>query len=107
MKTSDGWQNKVEIKLAELAFEGRMMTYLEMAEHADIPSPYRIHQLAEFLEELIRLDAPLGRPIRAAFIVSKKDKLPADGFFNCLSENGMTAMPDETRAAFHHRLIHT
>ncbi len=81
------------------------MTYLDMATHADIPSPYRIHQLAEFLEQLIAIDINLGLPIRAARVVSKKDGLPAQGFFDCLAQHGCLPSKGETPAVFHQRLL--
>lgn len=105
MNKSENWHIKVETKLAELAAKRTVMTYLEMVEFADIPSPYRIHQLTEFLENLIRRDIQLGQPLRAGFVVSKTDNLPADGFFDCVAQNGIQARSDETRAAFHQRLI--
>jgi hypothetical protein len=105
MATPADWQIKVEAMLTTLARENRLITYLEMAEHASIPSPHRIHQLTQFLEDLIARDAKLGQPIRATRVVSKKDGLPADGFFDCLVKNGMMATGDEDRIAFYKRLL--
>jgi hypothetical protein len=99
------WQIKVEAMLTTLARENRLITYLEMAEYASIPSPSRIHQLTQFLEDLIARDAKLGQTIRAARVVSKKDGLPANGFFDCLAKNGMMPTGDEDRIAFHKRLL--
>jgi hypothetical protein len=105
MTTPADWQIKVETMLATLFREDRLVTYLEMADYAAIPPPQRIRQLTEFLENLIARDVNLGQPIRAARVVSKKDGLPADGFFDFLAERGMTATVDEDRIAFHKRLL--
>lgn len=105
MAAIDDWQVAVEVKLAELARDKRTMTYLEMVDYAAIPSPHRIHHLTAFLETLILRDVQLGQPIRAAFIVSKTDGLPADGFFDCLDAQKITPKHNETRKAFYQRLI--
>ena len=105
MANVDDWHIKVELKLAELLRGKQPITYLEMAEFAGIPSPHRIHQLTDFLEQLIRRDVQLGQPVRAAFVVSKTSGLPADGFFDCLKGEGVSPAPSESRAAFYQRLI--
>lgn len=104
-QNSNQWQVKVEVMLARLHEDDLLITYLEMVEATEIPSPYRIHQLAEFLEDLIRRDVTLGQPIRAARVVSKRDRLPADGFFDCLSDAGVAPEEGESRADFHQRLL--
>ena len=104
-QNSNQWQVKVEVMRARLHEDDLLITYLEMVEATEIPSPYRIHQLAEFLEDLIRRDVTLGQPIRAARVVSKRDRLPADGFFDCLSDAGVAPEEGESRADFHQRLL--
>ena len=105
MPIPSNWHIKVELKLAALAQENSVMTYLDMVTYADIPSPHRIHQLAEFLEDLIKIDITLGQPIRAARIVSKTNHLPADGFFEYLARHGYVPSAGETRGDFHQRLL--
>ena len=99
------WHINVEMILSRLQRDGQVMTYLDMVTEADIPSPYRIHQLAEFLETLIKRDIRLGQPIVAARVVSKRHGLPADGFFDCLDAEGVLPRDDENRTAFHQRLL--
>ena len=98
------WQNKVELMLSRLKEDRQVMTYLEMAEYAEIPSPYRIHQLAEFLEGLVTRDIRLGQPIMALRVVSKRGGIPADGFFDHLAAEGVMPQNGESRADFYQRL---
>ena len=105
MPKSENWQIMVEVKLAQLTQDKHVMTYLEMATYADIPSPHRIHQLAEFLEQLIATDVKLHQPIRAARVISKRNGIPAEGFFDCLAQHGRTAKPNQTRQEFHLSLL--
>lgn len=60
----------------------KTITYLEAANAIDIAAPQRIHQVTQLLEALIEHDQKLGRPIRAALVVSRnKTGLPGEGFF--------------------------
>ena len=43
------WQNRAEMALASATSLGRIVTYAEMADAADIPAPQRIHKLTLWL----------------------------------------------------------
>ena len=100
------WQQKTHAILAECARAKATITYLQLAEQAEIPSPHRIHQLTTFLEALIAIDAAGGHPLRAAVVVSKGgEKIPAKGFFDCCQHCGILREDSESDAAFHARLL--
>jgi hypothetical protein len=78
--------------LRRLAGEGRCASYAELAELAGYRPPHRIHRLTEDLEMTIREDHAAGRPLRAAFAVSRGAAgtagIPGRGFFMLLQELG-------------------
>ena len=55
-----GWQNRAEMALASATSLGRIVTYAEMADAADIPAPQRIHKLTLWLEATMRQDHAAG-----------------------------------------------
>lgn len=100
------WQNHVLAILASLAASRQTITYADLADLAALPSPHRIHKLADYLEQLIAEDITASRPVRAAVVISKRDHgLPADGFFDCCSGHGLIPDTGESRQAFHTRLL--
>ena len=100
------WQQKTHAILAECAQAKTTITYLQLAEQAEIPSPHRIHQLTRFLESLIASDAAGGHPLRAAVVVSKgHEKIPAKGFFDCCQHCGILREDGESDGALHARLL--
>jgi len=78
------WQSKVDLLLDVLIASAQTITYDELATQAEIPAPYRIHQLTSYLEILIKDDGSHQRPIRASVVVSKRRPLPAAGFFDAI-----------------------
>lgn len=81
--------------LATTAQGGGTITYREIADIADIPSPGRIQAVTGALEDLIRADHAAGRPLRAAVAVSRTgDGLPGAGFFQLCGEVGLYFGPD-------------
>ena len=50
------WQNRAKMALASATSLGRIVTYAEMADAADIPAPQRIHKLTLWLESTMRQD---------------------------------------------------
>ena len=48
------WQNRAKMELASVTSFGRIVTYAEMADAADIPAPQRIHKLTLRLETALR-----------------------------------------------------
>ena len=100
------WQQKTYAILAECAGAKATITYLQLAEQAEIPTPHRIHQLTTFLESLIATDAESNRSLRAALVVSKGgEKIPAKGFFDCCQQCGILREDGESDGAFHTRLL--
>ena len=92
--------------LCALAAEGRTITYGDLAAHAEVPPPQRIHRLTLALEDLIREDQAAARPLLAALAVSKAaDGLPGPGFFQLCAELGLYDGPDRgpEAASFHAR----
>jgi hypothetical protein len=61
---------------------GRLVTYKELADRLGLVPPLTIHRTTVALEKLIEEDVAAGRPILAAFAVSKvPPNLPRRGFF--------------------------
>ena len=84
------WQNRAEMALASATSLGRIVTYAEMADAADIPAPQRIHKLTLWLEATMRQDHAAGQPLRAALVISRnRNGLPAPGFFLLCQELGL------------------
>lgn len=92
--------------LEGLAASGRTATYHEAALDLGIPAPQSIHKLTRLLEETMAEDAAAGRPLLAAFVVSRtREGLPAPGFFARAKALGRYDGPErgpEARA-FHER----
>lgn len=57
------------------------MTYQQLAEALGLTPPRTIQRVARALEALMREDAEQCRPFIAALVVSRRDRLPAPGFF--------------------------
>ena len=84
------WQNRAEMALASTTSLGRIVTYAEMADAANIPAPQRIHKLTLWLETTMRQDHAAGQPLRAALVISRnRNGLPAPGFFLLCHELGI------------------
>jgi alkylated DNA nucleotide flippase Atl1 len=104
--TDHHWQKKVLDILRSLAQNRQIITYADLADLAAIPSPHRIHQLAEYLEHLIAEDAKAKRPLRAAVVISKTSRaIPAEGFFDCCEAHFISRQSHEDAAAMHARLL--
>ena len=101
------WQNRAEMALASARRAGRIVTYAEMADAADIPAPQRIHKLTLWLESTMRQDHADGQPIRAALVISRnRDGLPAPGFFQLCHELELYQGPETgTNAARFHQTM--
>ena len=84
------WQSRAEMALASATSLGRIVTYAEMADAADIPAPQRIQRLTLWLEATMRQDHAAGQPLRAALVISRnRNGLPAPGFFLLCQELGL------------------
>ena len=102
------WQNRAEIALASATSLGRIVTYAEMADAADIPAPQRIHKLTLWLESTMRQDLAAGQPLRAALVISRnRNGLPAPGFFLLCQELGLYqgAETGADAAQFHQTML--
>lgn len=100
---TDPWVAELERVLADLAAEGRCVTYNELASLCRVPPPHRIHKLTLALEDLVRADHEAGRPLRAALAVSRgADRIPGRGFFQLLGELGRYTGPDRGPEAVRH-----
>jgi hypothetical protein len=102
------WQNRAEMALASATSLGRMVTYAEMADAADIPAPQRIHKLTLWLESTMRQDHAACQPLRAALVISRNRRgLPAPGFFMLCQELGIYqgAETGADAAQFHQSMI--
>ena len=103
-----GWQNRAEMALASATSLGRIVTYAEMADAANIPAPQRIHKLTLWLEKTMRQDHAAGQPLRAALVISRnRNGLPAPGFFLLCAELGIYqgAETGADATQFHQTLI--
>ena len=102
------WQNRAKMALASATSLGRVVTYAEMANAADIPAPQRIHKLTLWLELTMRQDHAAGHPLRAALVISRNRRgLPAPGFFLLCQELGIYqgAETGADAAQFHQTMI--
>lgn len=64
------------------------MTYQQLAEALELTPPRTIQRVAMALEALMREDAAQGRPFIAALVVSRRQGVPAAGFFDLAVELG-------------------
>ena len=102
------WQRRAEMALASATSLGRIVTYAEMADAADIPAPQRIHKLTLWLEATMRQDHAAGHPMRAALVISRnRNGLPAPGFFLLCQELGIYqgAETGADAAQFHQNML--
>lgn len=88
-------ENRIVEVITRIARQGGTISYRDIADQADIPSPGRIQRVTTVLEELVRADHAAGRPLRAAVAVSRAgDGLPGPGFFQLCREIEMYFGPD-------------
>ena len=85
--------------LRRLAAQGRCASYAELATLAGYRPPHSIHRLTTDLENIVRQDHAAGRPLLAAFAVSRgtagRAGIPGRGFFMLLQELGRYGGPVE------------
>ena len=88
-------------ELIACARAGETATYQDLAWRVPMPGPHAIHRLTALLEDLMREDHAAGRPLLAAFAVSRAqrnaagDGIPGRGFFQLLAELGRYGGPDQ------------
>ena len=102
------WQCRASIALDSAIASRHLISYVELADAAQIPTPHRIHKLTMWLETLIADDHQLDKPLRAAWVVSRqRGQIPAPGFFVKCREIGLYGGPvkGENAEAFHRTLL--
>ncbi|MGM0825056.1 MAG: hypothetical protein ACQEUY_10075 [Pseudomonadota bacterium] len=57
------------------------MTYQQVAKALGLEPPRTIQRVAQAIEQLMEEDVAAGRPMISALVVSRRDDLPAEGFF--------------------------
>jgi hypothetical protein len=92
--------------LENTARKSGTITYREIADLAEIPSPGRIQAVTDVLENLVRADHSAGRPLLAVVAVSRSASgLPGAGFFQLCTEIGLYFGPDHgPQAALFHAM---
>ena len=102
------WQRRASIALDSAIASRHLISYAELADTAQIPSPHRIHELTIWLETLIADDHQSAKPLRAAWVVSRqRGQIPAPGFFMKCQEIGLYDGPVKgaQAEAFHRTLL--
>lgn len=78
---TEALQSRLRALLVERARRGAPATYKELADQLQLQPPQTIHRLTLLLEALMAEDAAAGRPLLAALCLSRRQQLPARGFF--------------------------
>ena len=102
------WQHRASIALDSAIASRHLISYAELTNIAQIPPPHRIHKLTMWLETLIADEHQSARPLRAAWVVSRRRRqIPAPGFFIKCKEIGLYDGPatGAKAEAFHHKLL--
>jgi len=89
MDKQPDWQKKAEIALYSALRTQQKLSYNQLAQIAEVPSPYRIHKLTGWLEETMLADCQQKKPLRAVMVVSKHSHMPATGFFEKAADLGL------------------
>lgn len=103
-RTEESWHQRVEMLLAICAKQAKLITYDELAQASDIPSPHRIHKLTKLLEDLTSADIAQDAPLRACVVISKIRGIPAPGFFAHARACGASYKEGEERP-YHRALL--
>ncbi|WP_280549952.1 MULTISPECIES: hypothetical protein [unclassified Halomonas] len=91
--------------LMGLPDEAVPITYQQAAEALGLTPPRTIQRVALALEALMREDVAAGRPMVATLVVSRRDDLPRQGFFELAVALGrFSADPAQHEAAYREEL---
>jgi hypothetical protein len=100
-RMTNGLKDQLRRELLGQVRTGVPATYKELADRLALAPPRTIHRVTEALEHLMDEDAAAGRPLLAAFAVSKaRSGLPARGFFLKAQALGFFSGDPEGREAF-------
>ena len=102
------WNRRASMALDSAIASRHLISYAELADIAQIPSPHRIHKLTIWLETIVADDHQSAKPLRAAWVVSRqREQIPAPGFFMKCREIGLYDGPVEgaPAKAFHRTLL--
>ena len=108
MNNQIDWQHRASLALDSAIASRHLISYAELAETAQVPSPHRIHKLTMWLERLIDNEYQSAKPLRAAWVVSRqREQIPAPGFFMKCREIGLYDGPvnGAKAKAFHRTLL--
>ena len=108
MEQQIDWQRRASMALQSAIASRRLISYAELADTARIPSPHRVHKLTMWLETLVADDHQSAKPLRAAWVVSRRrGQIPAPGFFIKCQEIGVYDGPVKgaLAEAFHRTLL--
>ena len=105
------YQKKLLKTLNKLISQKLTCNYQDLAKICNIPSPYAIRKVMNFLEITIEKDIKKNRNLRAAVIVSKvkynKNFIPSEFFFDICKKNNIFNgnLKGEDAVAFHKKLL--
>ena len=108
MNNQIDWQQRASLALDSAIASRHLISYAELAVTAQVPSPHRIHKLTMWLERLIDIENQSAKPLRAAWVVSRRhEQIPAPGFFMKCREIGLYDGPVKgaKAKAFHRTLL--
>tara|TARA_B100000989_G_scaffold297779_2_gene284665 strand:+ start:871 stop:1215 length:345 start_codon:yes stop_codon:yes gene_type:complete len=101
------WQRRASMALDSAITSRHLISYVELADTAQIPPPHRIHKLTIWLEALVADDHQSAKPLRAAWVISRqRGQVPGPGFFIKCQEIGLYDGPVKgAKAKAFHRLL--
>ncbi|MGM0544059.1 MAG: hypothetical protein ACQERP_09310 [Pseudomonadota bacterium] len=77
------------------------MTYQQVARALGLEPPRTIQRVAQAIEQLMDEDVAAGRPMIAALVVSRRNDLPAEGFFeHAVALGRFPADPEQYEALY-------
>jgi len=94
-------QQRLRSHLENLAKKGEIISYRQLAELAEIPSPQVIRQLTDLLENIIREDhaAGINASVASLAVSQAIPAIPRAGYFMLLRELGVYSGADEGEQA--------
>ncbi|UYF98907.1 hypothetical protein [Halomonas sp. GD1P12] len=81
MASSASLTDAVRTLLTDTPASALPLTYQQVATALELKPPRTIARVTQALEALMHEDAASGRPFIAALVVSRRDAMPGQGFF--------------------------